>query len=111
MTTKSKLDKLNDYSYHFYFYAPLLTERQQLIFRLYYQQDFSLKEIATQLTISKPAVLDSLQTTQTLLKSYENKIKLIEKVTILETNIEALKANLAKDQTALNYLATIEDIF
>ena len=55
--------------------------------------------------------MDSLQTTQTLLKSYENKIKLIEKVTILETNIEALKANLAKDQTALNYLATIEDIF
>ncbi len=108
---KSKLDKINNYSYHFYFYAPLLTERQQLIFNLYYQQDLTLKEIANQLTISKPAVLDSLKTTQTLLESYENKIKLIEKVTKLETNIEALKMHLKDDEKALNFLATIEDIF
>ncbi len=108
---KTKLDKLNDFSYHFYFYHQLLTERQQLIFRLYYQQDFSLKEIASQLKISKPAVLDSLQTTQSLLKSYENKIKLIEKVTSLEVKVETLKKHLASDQQALDYLKAIEDIF
>ena len=55
----------------FDFYAPLLTERQREAFTLFYEEDFSLGEIAANFGISRQAVYDLLKRTETLLENYE----------------------------------------
>lgn len=42
-------------------YAGLLTARQQLLLRMYYQYDFSLGEIAQDLGVTRQAVFDGLR--------------------------------------------------
>lgn len=63
------------------FYQLLLTEKQQAMMDLYYQQDFSLAEIAETLSISRQAVYDHLRRTESTLEKYETKMKLLEKHT------------------------------
>lgn len=60
----------------FDFYKNLLTEKQQSIFISYYFNDIGLSEIAQTKGISRQAVLDSLKKTETLLNSYEEKLRL-----------------------------------
>ena len=58
------------------FYEDLLTERQKQIVKLYYYEDLSLSEIAEELKISRNGVYDSLKKTESILKEYEDKLKL-----------------------------------
>ena len=64
------LNKLFDY------YEKLLTQRQQEVFRYYYQDDLSYQEIADILGISRAAVFDNLNRTSKLLIEYEEKLGL-----------------------------------
>ena len=59
------------------FYGPLLTAKQAKIWDLYYQQDFSLSEIAEEEGISRQAVHDLLKRTEKILEDYEYKLGLI----------------------------------
>ena len=52
-------------------YSPLLTEKQQEAFILFYEEDLSLGEIAANFGISRQAVYDLLKRTETLLENYE----------------------------------------
>mgnify|MGYP002075949718 CR=1 FL=1 len=58
-------------------YASLLTKRQRDILSLYYEEDFSLAEIAENLSISRAAVSDHLKRSEHLLKEYEDKLNLL----------------------------------
>ncbi len=42
-------------------YGRLLTERQQLLLRLYFHEDFSLSEIAERIEVTRQAVFDALR--------------------------------------------------
>jgi uncharacterized protein len=59
-------------------YQPLLTDKQRQMMDLYYNQDFSLAEIAEELGISRQGVYDHLKRTGRLLILYENKMGLLE---------------------------------
>ncbi|MGI6143383.1 MAG: YlxM family DNA-binding protein [bacterium] len=55
-------------------YGDLLTERQQEFIRLYYEEDFSLGEIAITFKISRQAVHDTLRRAEALLEDWEEKL-------------------------------------
>lgn len=63
----------------FDFYGPLLTERQQDVFQMYFHEDLSLGEIAEQLEISRQAVYDLLKRASTILEDFESKLGLVAK--------------------------------
>lgn len=61
------------------FYGPLLTEKQQQILALHYENDLSLSEIADEMQISRQAVYDLVRRAEGLLENYETKLGLVEK--------------------------------
>lgn len=61
------------------FYGQLLTERQQKFIELYYGNDYSLGEIAENFGVSRQAVHDTLKRTESTLKNYEDKLRLVDK--------------------------------
>lgn len=63
----------------FDFYGQLLTERQNAAIELYYGQDFSLKEIADEVSVSRQAVHVNLKRAEKLLAGYEEKLGLVAK--------------------------------
>ena len=63
----------------FDFYGSLLTEKRQEVMSLYYEEDMSLSEISEELGISRPAVHDSLKSSEKKLAEYEKKLGLVEK--------------------------------
>lgn len=63
----------------FDFYGPLLTERQQDVFQMYFHEDLSLGEIAEQLDISRQAVYDLLKRASAILEDFEFKLALVAK--------------------------------
>lgn len=63
----------------FDFYSPLLTERQQDIFQMYFHEDLSLGEISEQLDVSRQAVYDMLKRAGAILEEFEAKLGLVVK--------------------------------
>ncbi|KAF1086652.1 putative DNA-binding protein [Sporotomaculum syntrophicum] len=73
------MDKVIRMTLLYDFYGPLLTERQQKFFDLYYGNDYSLGEIAESYGVSRQAVHDMLKRAENILVNYENKLGLIDK--------------------------------
>jgi len=61
------------------FYGPLLTEKQQNVLELHYQQDLTLAEIAEVEHISRQAIHDLLKRTERILTEYEDKLGLVQR--------------------------------
>lgn len=60
-------------------YEALLTGKQCAIMKLYYQEDFSLSEIAENFEISRSAVSDTIKRSEHVLQEYEKKLGLVQK--------------------------------
>ncbi len=71
-------------------YAPLLTKRQQEIFRYYYQEDYSYQEIADILEISRSGVYDTLQRALSSLEEYEEKLAFLQKLDVFIEDLSSL---------------------
>ncbi|MHB1315259.1 MAG: YlxM family DNA-binding protein [Christensenellales bacterium] len=61
------------------FYEGLLTPKQRNLLDLYYNNDYSLSEIAQLEGVSRQAVLDNLKRGEALLADFEQKLHLSEK--------------------------------
>ena len=61
------------------FYGPLLTEKQQYMLGLHFENDLSFSEIADELSISRQAVYDLVRRADALLEQYEDKLGLVQK--------------------------------
>lgn len=70
------------------FYGPLLTERQQEVLSLYYEQDWSLSEIALHQQVTRQAVHDLLKRSEHALQDYENRLHLVERFQTTRRQIE-----------------------
>lgn len=74
-----QLEKIAHYAVLFSYYGKLLTKKQQDLFSAYYEEDYSLAEIAESFNISRNAVYDAIKTACKNLDEFENVLKLNEK--------------------------------
>jgi predicted DNA-binding protein YlxM (UPF0122 family) len=79
-------------------YGPLLTEREEALFRYYYSYDLSLGEIAENEKISRAAVSDSLNKSLTKLREYEDKLHLVAKGEKSERLLATLEKGTAEEK-------------
>lgn len=101
----------------FDFYGQLLTEKQQKIFQLYYNDVLSLGEISENLNITRQAVYDILKRVENLLTNYEKRLKLVERYLIEREEIKKAKLIISQyknnkkiDNELMTVLNYIEDI-
>ena len=74
------------------YYGELLTEKQRQLFDLYYDQDYSLSEIAAAAGISRQGVHDTLARAEELLEGYERTLGCIARDAQLRTATEEIAA-------------------
>ena len=91
---------LNEY---FDFYGSLLTDKQKLIFEYYYQEDYSLAEIAEEEKISRAAVSDTLKHCREELQEYESKLHLVKNYKHRISIVKKIKC-LTKNEKVLNLI-------
>lgn len=73
----NEIDKREKYNLLYQYYANLFTEKQQRIFTDYYQNDFSLSEIAENEEVSKQAISDQIIKIINSLDEFENELQLL----------------------------------
>ena len=82
-------------------YGSLLTEKEQVTFKDYYQEDLSLSEIANENNVSRAAVQKTIKTVLDKLKYYEDMLHVYDKNVRLgnllqENNIGVIKNEIEK---------------
>jgi predicted DNA-binding protein YlxM (UPF0122 family) len=70
------------------FYGPLLTERQQELMRLHFEEDQSLGEIAQQEGVSRQGVHDILHRATEQLYQLEEKLGMFKRFQRMQTGLE-----------------------
>jgi len=76
------------------FYGPLLTEKQQNVLSMHYENDWSLSEIADNMNTSRQAVYDLVKRAESLLEEYEQKLGLVEKFQFTRSKLDELSIQL-----------------
>ena len=71
-------------------YGELLTERQRDIAELYYNEDFSLSEIADMRDITRQAVSDSLKHSEQMLWQTEEKLGMAGRIRAMRNCLEQI---------------------
>lgn len=79
------------------FYSELLTEKQRDTMDLYYNQDYSLAEIAQHLDISRQGVRDFIKRGEKQLNEFEEKLGMVQKYNSVITSIEQIEELLNTD--------------
>lgn len=87
------------------FYGELLTEKQQKILDYYYNDDYSLAEIAGLTGISRQGVYDVIKRARTVMGSYESKLGLCQRFEINQKRIETATAEISALINGLNNLS------
>lgn len=73
------MDKRFKMTYLLDIYGGLLTEKQQAILNMHYNEDLSLSEIAANENVSRQAAFDIVKRAEKLLLGYDEKLGLFEK--------------------------------
>lgn len=73
------------------YYGALLTQRQNDLLVMHYDEDLSFGEIANIVGISRQAVLDGINKGEKHLCEYEQKLRLVEKDKKMHAVIDSLK--------------------
>ena len=90
------MDKRVELNWLLDFYGPLLTERRQVLLRLYLEEDLSLQEIADQVGISRQGVYDAILKAQAQLESYEERLSLLARYRGIQAEIDACREALKR---------------
>lgn len=104
METLEKKEQLNEL---FDMYQKLLTDKQVQYFKYYYQDDYSLQEIADLSDVSRNAIFDQLKKVEIHLFSYEEKLQLLSNRQKRLKIIDQLKET--KDLGKLDDLRKLEE--
>lgn len=93
------------------YYGELLTDRQRMCFDLYYNQDYSLSEIAQELQVSRQGVYDNLSRAEALLKNMEEKTGCVQRDLqsrkVMRTIRSAARQLQSRDEAEVQDLAKI----
>ena len=81
------------------FYGPLLTEKQQTVLNLYYENDWSLSEIGEYFNITRQGVFDLLKRAEKLLDDYEQHLQLADKFGVSQHQLEQVHALLSQEDS------------
>lgn len=98
---KIDVSLLNDY------YGSLLTEYQSRLISMYYDEDLSLAEVASEMSTSRQAVRDVLVRAESKLRWYEEKLGLVYKINIIKGELK--KIIVAKDTEIYEELQSLVD--
>lgn len=79
------------YNKLFDIYGNLLNEREKEIFTLFYEEDFSLQEIAEERGVSKSAIGSAITTINKKLNTYEEKLGFLKKLNRLELLVKKIE--------------------
>lgn len=95
----------------FSFYRELLTDKQVQYMADYYEEDYTLAEIAANHGVSRQAIYDSIKRTEESLKDYEEKLELVkefeERKRVLEQIREYFDRHYPTDTELYNMLNKI----
>ncbi len=72
------------------FYSGLLTDKQKEAIELYYNQDFSLAEIAEHMDISRQGVRDFIKRGEKQLQEFENSLGLMKRFSNISSELKTL---------------------
>ena len=81
------MDKTLEYIHYnnlYDLYGNLLNEREREIFKLFYEEDLSLQEIADIRKVSKSAIGNTIKVIENKLDDYEKKLSFLEKIAKLK---------------------------
>ena len=94
--TVSVMEKKVTLSWLLAFYGEMLTENQREMARLHWEEDCSLTEIASQFSVSRQSVHDTVSRTEKQLLSLEEKLGLLSRFREMEKGLRACQAALAQ---------------
>ena len=92
------------------FYHKLLTDKQRQYMELYYREDLSLGEIATESNVSRQAIYDNIKRTEQTLESYEASLGLYEKYLRKEALLAKLEQSIESNDSKAVLLALLQQI-
>lgn len=78
------------------FYGGLLTERQREAMELYYDQDFSLAEIAENMDISRQGVRDFIKRGEKQLEEFEQALGLFKRFSAVNSELDIVRSGLSE---------------
>lgn len=82
-------------------YGGLLTDKKKRVMEMYHEDDMSLSEIAEELEVSRAAVHDSLRSAERLLRSYEDKLGILDDYLRKEKLADELRAHISEARELL----------
>ena len=94
--TISMMEKKVTLSWLLAFYGDLLTENQREMARLHWEEDFSLAEIASQFSVSRQSVHDTVNRTEKQLTALEEKLGLLGRFQKMEQGLRDCQAELSQ---------------
>ncbi len=78
------------------YYDYFLTDKQREMMNLYYEEDYSLGEIAAMHNISRQGAYDSIKKGEAILHKYEQHLGLVKKQKELDKKINEIQKNLTQ---------------
>lgn len=90
-------------------YGNLLNEKQLQVLQSYFYNDYSLSEIAENLSITRQAVSDLIKRVVKTLETYESKLNFVEKFNKVNKNINLLTKS-TTDKQNLKILLDIKNV-
>lgn len=96
------IEKIVEINLLFEQYRYLLTDKQQEIVSLYYEENYSLGEISENLNVSRQGVYDTLKRSEKILRDYEEKLNLVQKIKTQEEFVESVFENVIDIKNNIN---------
>lgn len=94
------------------FYGGMLTDKQRDVIDLYYNQDFSLSEIAEHQGITRQGVRDSIKRGEVFLFELEDKLKMFDSYIETQKTIQGIRyvvERIEKENKTYHYSKKITD--